>query len=825
VNRRPVRRTAAAIVVLLAIPAAAEDAPEPPRLSSLFESATSSLVLIEFWARDPEGHAVAGLRPEEVRLYVDGARRPFVSVEPALPALAGGSATSPIPGDGTGPAAARARRFVLFFNDGMSQPERMARARSAALDFLAKGGAPGDLFAIASSEEHRRFRLIQDFSADRERVTESLRRNLKDGTRVSSLALELAQPQVDGAAGHLAGTKGDPDRARQYELWLHFMGEQIRASGRGVADGLEAVIAWLAPFRGPKAILYCGDGLAGATQRELDRVSRAASAASVTIHAANTSGLTIGSAADDVLATLALTTGGLRVNSNDASALFRGVDAEAGGAYVLSFVPEVRADGRPHSLRLDCTRPGVLLRNRKIFVRETPEQIRKRSIEAAFLAPELHGDFALDAMVPARGDEARDLLLYVPADRLLFVPTETNSRAEVEIGVVARDDRDKVVASLSRRVEVHLPRATVGRPAINLRLRDAIPAAAQSVTAVVEDLQSGALGASRTETGLESHVAALTGLAIGLPGERSLWISTDVEARSKGAKDSVTPAFGAARRMRFRTTDSPVCEVHLAAARPEGGRGLRIVLLEGDTPALILPLDGAESIGTGGGTLLRTRLPLRDVPAGDLLLKLEEVRNAGPFELGRLPLRLVPGERSWPLAPVGEQGAGGVAPVGAGEAAARVRPGAAQIQPAHGGAVAGPAEDRAHREDLVERLLAVEQVAAGQAPVVLQILRGDHLAALDEPRQVRGGGRQRLEDAIPQLLAPAVPVAVAQGVRRVLDQHRHHVLPRWSEGRVEQARDGRLEVRMLGDLPVLRSVEGALQVVDAGAEENPAAQR
>jgi hypothetical protein len=391
------------------------------------------------------------------------------------------------------------------------------------------------------------------------------------------------------------------------------------------------VIAWLAPFRGPKAIIYCGDGFAGADQRELDRVSRAASAASVTIHALNTAGLGVGSARDAALAALAITTGGLRVNSNDTSLLFRRVDAEAAGAYILSFEPQGRADGRPHSLRIDCTRPGVQVRNRKIFIRETPEQIRRREVEAAFIAPELHDDFALDAMLPARGEAARDLLLYVPAGRLLFIPIETTATAQVEVGLVARDEKDKVVAKVSRRLDIRLGReAGLARPAVNLRLPGAIPAEAKSVTTVLVDLQSGALGASRTDTTLESHAAALAGLAIGLPGERSLWISADSAARTGRSRDPETHALASARRMRFRTTESPLCEMRLAGVRPDGGRGLRLVLAEGTSPSLVLPLDGAEITGTAGaGTVLRTRIPLHDIPPGDFVLRLEEVGDDG----------------------------------------------------------------------------------------------------------------------------------------------------------------------------------------------------
>jgi len=93
--------------------------------------------------------------------------------------------------------------------------------------------------------------------------------------------------------------------------------------------------------------------------------------------------------------------------------------------------------------------------------------------------------------------------------------------------------------------------------------------------------------------------------------------------------------------MRFRTTENPLCEVRFEGAWADR-HGLRILLMEGDSPSLLLPLDGADIVGTAGaGTVLRIRLPLVDIPAGDFILKVEQARDTGCVELGRLPLRVV----------------------------------------------------------------------------------------------------------------------------------------------------------------------------------------
>ena len=60
---------------------------------------------------------------------------------------------------------------------------------------------------------------------------------------------------------------------------------------------------------------------------------------------------------------------------------------------------------------------------------------------------------------------------------------------------------------------------------------------------------------------------------------------------------------------------------------------------------------------------------------------------------------------------------------GAGDAAARMGSGAAQVQPVDRRAVLRPAEDRPHREQLIERRLAVKDVPAGQPVGRLEIAR------------------------------------------------------------------------------------------------------
>src|SRR5262245_13106192 len=79
----------------------------------------------------------------------------------------------------------------------------------------------------------------------------------------------------------------------------------------------------------------------------------------------------------------------------------------------------------------------------------------------------------------------------------------------------------------------------------------------------------------------------------------------------------------------------------------------------------------------------------------------------------------------------------GVVARGPRHAAARMRARAAEIEVAHGSAVARPARNRTHEEELLEHQVAVEDVPLGEAVGALEIEGGEHLPGLDRGRDVR----------------------------------------------------------------------------------------
>ena len=136
-------------------------------------------------------------------------------------------------------------------------------------------------------------------------------------------------------------------------------------------------------------------------------------------------------------------------------------------------------------------------------------------------------------------------------------------------------------------------------------------------------------------------------------------------------------------------------------------------------------------------------------------------------------------------------------------------------------------EQRPPQVELVEAMLSVHRMAAGQAVVAFEVDRGDDLARDDGPGQARRVAVERPHDEVAERLAGVVPGRVAERVGRPLDDDAHHV--RAGRGpldqrRVGERRDGRLEHRLLRQAAELRGVVGALHRVDPGRDEDPATQ-
>ena len=131
---------------------------------------------------------------------------------------------------------------------------------------------------------------------------------------------------------------------------------------------------------------------------------------------------------------------------------------------------------------------------------------------------------------------------------------------------------------------------------------------------------------------------------------------------------------------------------------------------------------------------------------------------------------------------------------------------------------AGPEEVHLRREEL-----AGEDVALGQADRPLDVERRLHLALEHEVAEAREERLERRLHGVAEALALRVPVALAQLVRRVLDEAAHDRLAGRRHVRIDRRLDRAVEVRALRVPAVLRVIERALEVLHGRPDVGEAA--
>src|SRR6266851_4801264 len=151
-----------------------------------------------------------------------------------------------------------------------------------------------------------------------------------------------------------------------------------------------------------------------------------------------------------------------------------------------------------------------------------------------------------------------------------------------------------------------------------------------------------------------------------------------------------------------------------------------------------------------------------------------------------------------------------------------MRAGAAKKKAADGGFVARPIENGAHSEKLIEREFAVKNVASSETVGRFEILGRDDLHVFDEIGQVRRVSGESLDDGVPQVIAARVPVPFFQLEWRELNIGGKDVLAVRSQRRIENRGDGDVEPGGFREIAVLGGIEGALEVVDFGADVDAA---
>lgn len=689
--RPPSQRKALAALTLLlttagSAPVGVAADPEPVPVP-LIETSRSELVLIEVYARDWKGNPVRDLAITDFTLRIDHESKParINSLEwieapetPGVPQPAGPVAQAGGP-TGTGGATAaaiptahhdRPRRFLIFFEDSTSSVVQMTNARRAAIQFIDRPGLPTDQFGLSSYSESRKLDVFQEFTSDRALLKQVLEKSVNDKVRYSDFGAEriTRMEEVRRLRGE---AKFNPTSGAQAEsLAKSYATEDSSRMGR-VLTNMKILVDALAAYEGYKAIIFIGEGVPQnpgndyelndprlEITSEISGLAFAAGGANVTLHSIQVDGLKAGGAGEvgatsrrsSVLSTLALDTGGVALTSNDMSGALGTIEQSSAGYYLMTYAPQDLPDGNYHSVALKCARRGVTIRYRRGFVRYKPEEARVRAIQAAYVAPELHRQMGIDLAVvagPRAGNErVYDLVLYVPPKRLLFLPQAGGPAARLEVGVVAYEAGGSETLRLARRVRVApeaagLPSAVASGFDFFTRVR--LPDRAQTITAVISDLQSGDIGSVRVDVRPPSAQAgSAQGLSLYATREKSLWVEIgDASGKPAAAGPELDAGVtaGPALRTRFAPGETIACGFKPGGVSADAAAEMRLVVRRGEEVVRTFSFAPPSASGGGGGTL-HADLPTGGLADGDYIASVETTQAGATTEIGRMNFRI-----------------------------------------------------------------------------------------------------------------------------------------------------------------------------------------
>lgn len=677
---------AAAIALALAAAADSRAAPadtKPARpITPLVERSTVELVLIEAYVTDSSGRAIEGLGVDDFSLRVDSHEKPIASLEfrsvaapPAAPGPGPARVAAAVePGPEPGPQ--HPRHFMLFFEDATSAYQNLTQARQAAQRFLTSGLAPGDLVALASYD--RKLRVLQEFTTDREALRKAIEASLTDPARHTDFTSETEDHDRDFAQRMQDGGPFADVKVQQATLMAVNYAQAEAPKMRAIISALRSLVDSLAPYPGYKAILFMGDGVpenpgldyfervaqiaptSGVVTRasgfdlslEIKQLAHEAAAAGVTMHSVQTTGLATGSTEGrrasrrgNTLSTLALQTGGTASTSNDFQQALVEAESASRSYYLVGYAPEGPPDGQFHTVQLRVKRSGARLRWRRGFTRLLPDQARERSLQAAYLLPDLYPELGIEISAiagPADGaGRVVDLVVHLPPGRVLMVPRPEGPVARLEIGFVAIDESGRESLRTARQVRMAPGRDRDARlPGVDFYSRVLLPRGPQTVTAVVSDLDGGTIGGARL-TIAAAAAGDVVGLSIYSLEEKSLWVEVPPAASPDPASGDVT-AFRTGPALKSTFAVGELLASGFRLERAEKPAGIRLEIRGGEKVlrSVPVPLGAQEEGGEKGpfGGTIKMNLPTADLPAGDYVLVVKG-GESGP-DLGSIPFRL-----------------------------------------------------------------------------------------------------------------------------------------------------------------------------------------
>jgi VWFA-related protein len=334
------------------------------------------LVSVDVTVLDRDRRPVRGLTAGDFEVYDDGVLRPVetvVAVDPPPPVAPTAAWMRDVPPDVTVNTTLRSqgRLVVIVIDDGSFQQADTAdlgaiqKTRTIATEVVNHLGA-SDLGAVVFTSANR---SAQNFTPDRRRLLAAIQDAplVPSPTRSPSRPTENGDDRGDCFCGlcsidvvrRVSESLAEVSDRRKILFYVS-VGRLLERGGVTISERLGNHSAVCNSRRGDA----------------LPELLQAAQAANVTIQALDPGGLRSEQVPQllDYLRTVAENTGGRAiVNNNDADQQVPALFQESSSYYIVGFHPtDVRADGRPHSLRIRVKQPGLKVLARTSFILPKP---------------------------------------------------------------------------------------------------------------------------------------------------------------------------------------------------------------------------------------------------------------------------------------------------------------------------------------------------------------------------------------------------------------------------------------------------------------------
>lgn len=385
--------------------------PSPLTVVSGQQLSPAPSIFIDASVTDASGRAVTNIRPEDLRVTVDGTSRKVISLRYVSRGPGAEAAAALIAKTRNGQTAAERVRLLLLVADENAIPRGQQKPVSAVVTRMLDELGTADQAAVASLPRPP-FDLVlstvaADWQAGLARVTGRAAADAQASAQapVRPIASAVDATPTGGAQSVSAEDVAKVELDRQ--LARERLGAQdnttdsaVDASGGASLRALRDIIDGLSALPGLKSVIVFRQADSAADAPAVDPAANLTSAvlasaarSRVVVHV-----VTVGqarrkrAAQDDDMVAIALATGGTSVTPRDAAdaKAFETLRPALDSGYLLEVEGRPGDDtGRPHAVKVECTRRDATVRApRQMVARQDP----------------LPGDVAADAVVAPAGD-------------------------------------------------------------------------------------------------------------------------------------------------------------------------------------------------------------------------------------------------------------------------------------------------------------------------------------------------------------------------------------------------------------------------------------